>query len=598
MKSFVCALFSSLLLLASFAAATEARAQAPSSEVYATADDGTPLTWTAFIPAGSGPWPAVIVIHGGFFFAGSETDSGPAQCAQDLADAGYLAFSISHRLAPPGSIPGQVSLGRFPDQPNDVRLAVLAARSDPRGNGQVGAVGGSSGATHAAWVAATGTSGDDRVEVGVCFSGAYDFSDFRPDPEIEYFIATVTNYVGVPESDITALRAASPAWQVGSTVAPLYLIDSVGDSMPAVQLDDMVTHLTGAGVTTFQAKSLPGRGHSFENWSAVKDEAIAFLADAFSSPPPTPTPSPSPSATPTPSASPSTTPTPTPSATPTPSPSATPSPPPAGNTLLNISTRARAATGDNVLIGGFIVGNGGGAKRVIVRAIGPSLIGAGLPNALADPSLALFDSSGELLASNNDWISSSQSQEIIETGLAPTDGKESALIAVLAPGAYTAIVTGIEGAQNIALVEVYDLEAANPEQLLNISTRGLVDTGDGVMIAGSIIGGTLPETLVVRGLGPSLGGGPAPISDALADPTLSLVDSQGTTISSNDNWQDSQAAELSALGLAPGEPLEAALLITLPPGSYTAILSDLQGTAGVGLLEIYNVTDSTTAPGQ
>jgi acetyl esterase/lipase len=554
-KPFLLALASVLFLLAKGAVA---------EEIYATADDGTPLTWTAFTPAGTGPWPVIIVIHGGFFIAGDKTDAGPAQCAQDLADAGYMAFSISHRLAPPGSIPRQNSAGRFPDQPNDVRLAVQAARNDARGNGQVGVVGGSSGASHAAWVATTGTPGDDRVEVAVCLSGAYDLSDFSPDPNIGFFIQTVTNYVGVPESGITALRAASPAWQVGSTVAPLYLIDSVNDTMPSAQLDDMVTHLTEAGATNFQAMSLPGTGHSFDNWSAVKSEAIAFIAAALASPSPTPTP--------------------------TPSPTATPSPSPAGNTLLNISTRARAATGDHVLIGGFIVGNGGGTKRVIVRAIGPSLADAGLANALADPTLALFDSSGTLLASNNDWINSQQMQEIADTGLAPAESKESALIAVLSPGSYTAVVSGVAGPKNIALVEVFDLESTNPQQLLTLSTRALVDSGEGVMIAGSIVGGTAPETLVMRGLGPSLAGGPAPISDALPDPILRLVDSQGTTIFSNDNWQDAQAAQLTALGLAPGDPLEAALVVTLPPGSYTSILSDVQGASGVGLLETYNVT--------
>jgi acetyl esterase/lipase len=568
-KSFLRAFCYCILALIGFAAASQSRAQTGVSEIYATADDGTPLTWTVYTPTGAGPWPAVLVIHGGFFFAGSEADNGPVECAQDLASAGYLAFSISYRLAPPGSIPGQKSLGRFPDQPNDVRLAVEAARNDPRANGQVGAVGGSSGATHAAWVANTGTVGADRLDVAVCFSGAYDFSDFRADTNIQFFIDTVTNYVGVPASDITSLRAASPAWQVGNTVAPLYLINSVGDSMPPEQQGDMVTYLTSAGATNFQAKTLPGSGHSFENWDAVKGDAIAFLANAFSAPPPTPTPTPSPSPT-----------------------------PPPGNTLLNISTRARAGTGNHVLIGGFIVANGGGTKKVIVRAIGPSLVGAGLTNVLADPSLALFDSGGKLLASNDDWINGGQSQEIVATGLAPSDNKESALIADLAPSAYTAVVSGVDSGQNIALVEIYDLESGNAEQLLNLSTRGVVGDGDGVMIAGSIIGGTLPETLVMRGIGPSLGRGPAPIPNVLPDPTLRLVDGQGTTIFSNDNWQDSQAAEITALGLAPGDALESALVVTLPPGSYTAILSDTHGASGVGLLETYNVTGSSGTAGK
>ena len=167
------------------------------SEVYAQASDGTPLTWTVFAPAGEGPWPAVLVIHGGRFVGGDPEDAGVNGCAQDLANAGFIAFAIDHRLAPPGSIPGQTSSGQFPDQYDDVHLAVQAARNDSRSNGQVGAVGGSSGGTHAAWVASTGTPGDDRLDVAVCLSGSYDFSDFTPDPDLEAFIAIVTNYVGV-----------------------------------------------------------------------------------------------------------------------------------------------------------------------------------------------------------------------------------------------------------------------------------------------------------------------------------------------------------------------------------------------------------------
>jgi acetyl esterase/lipase len=560
-------------------------AQAPASEIYATADDGTSLTWTVFTPTGQGPWPAVLVIHGGFWIAGSEVDAGPAGCGQDLADAGYLAFSISHRLAPPGSIPGQNSLGRFPDQGNDVHLAVQAARNDPRCNGQVGAVGGSAGGSHVAWVAATGTPGDDRIDVGVSLSGAYDLSDFRPDPNLDYFIETVTNYVGVPSTETAALQAASPAWVLDATVAPLLLLDKADDMMPAAQLDDMVAQLQAVGATNFEAGSIPGTGHSFDYWPQVKNDAFAFLAAGFSTPPPTPTPTPSPT--------PTSTPTPSPSATPTPS--ATPSATPAGNTLLNISTRARAATGDNVLIGGFILGEGSGTKRVLVRAIGPSLAAGGIASPLADPNLALLDSAGKLLATNNDWINGNQTQEIRDTMLAPGDPKEAALIADLAPGPYTAIVTGVEGPENIALVEAYDLDPTHPVQLLNISTRGLVETGEGTMIAGSIIGGTEPETLVFRALGPSLGQGPFAIADPLPDPSLRLIDSQGTTIFTNDNWQDTQAAELTAAGFNPGDPLESALLLTLPAGTYTALLSDAHGASGIGLLEVYNITSSQMA---
>jgi len=538
------------------------------SEVYATASDGTPLSWKVYAPPGKGPWPAVLVIHGGFFVGGDPEDAGVTGCAQDLANAGFIAFAIDYRLAPPGSLPGQISSGRFPEQYDDVHLAVQAARNDARGNGQVGAVGGSSGGTHAAWVAATGTLGDDRLDVAVCLSGSYDFSDFSPDPNLNEFIATVTNYVGVPSTDIAALRAASPAWVLDPTVAPLFLVDSVGDTIPAAQPDDMVAQLNANGVTNYEARTIPGNLHSFGYWAQVKDDAIAFLATGFALPPPPPTP------------------------TPTPTVSPSPTPGTMGNTLLNISTRASAGTGQNVLIGGFILGQGDGPKRVIVRAIGPSLAAAGVTGALADPSLQLVDSTGQVLATNDDWMSGTQAQEIIETKLAPGDPKESAIIASLGPGAYTATVYGAQGTQNIALVEVFDLDAGTPSQLVNISTRGYVATGEGVMIAGTIIGGTEAETLVLRGLGPSIAAGPAPIDDPLPNPMLVLVDGQGTTLVTNNDWQDTQAADILDTGLAPTDAREAGILTTLAPGNYTTLLFDADGAIGVGLLEIYNITNS------
>jgi hypothetical protein len=231
---------------------------------------------------------------------------------------------------------------------------------------------------------------------------------------------------------------------------------------------------------------------------------------------------------------------------------------------------------------------------VIVRAIGPSLAAAGVTSALADPSLQLFDATGQLVAGNDDWMTGGQADEIIATMLAPDDPKESAIVATLAPGAYTAIVNGAEGDNNIALVEVFDLDSTHVPQLLNISTRGLVDSGERVMIAGTIIGGIEAETLVFRGLGPSLAAGSTQISNPLADPMLRLVDSQGTTLSVNDNWQDAQASEIGQTGLAPANALESALLVTLPVGSYTALLSDTSGGSGIGLLEIYHLTSGTT----
>ena len=299
---------------------------------------------------------------------------------------------------------------------------------------------------------------------------------------------------------------------------------------------------------------------------------------------PSPSITPSPSTTPTPSA------TPKPSITPTPNPSATPSPTPSGEALLNISTRARDQTGENVLIGGFILGGGTDSKSILLRALGPSLAARGVASPLTDPSLQLFDSSGRMVASNDDWMTNSNQQDIIDTGLAPTDSRESAILTTLGPGSYTAVVFGgVDGTiNNIALVEVYDLASDALPQLLNISTRGSVGTNDGVMIAGTIVGGLTTKVLVVRGIGPSLAG---VISNPLPNPSLTIFNSFGTTVAANDDWQnDPGADDISALGLAPSNSLEAATELFLVPGAYTAILSDANGNTGTGLVEIYNVT--------
>lgn len=277
MKHFLCFCAFFVLLPAALVSAGPNPRPSFTTETYAQASDGTPLTWDVYTPAGRGPWPAVLVIHGGLFVSGSSNDLGVGGCAQDLANAGYIAFAINYRLAPPGTIPGQTSIGRFPEQYDDVQLAVLAARNDARSNGKVGAVGGSAGATHAVWVSATGTRGVDRPDATVGLSGAYDFSDSTPDQMLNLFQKAVTNYVGVPVTDTEALFAASPVSQVNRSVAPLYLADSEGDIMPASQLIDLVNRLTAVRARNFQALTLPGAGHSFANWPLVANNAIAFL---------------------------------------------------------------------------------------------------------------------------------------------------------------------------------------------------------------------------------------------------------------------------------------------------------------------------------
>lgn len=266
-------------------------------------------------------------------------------------------------------------------------------------------------------------------------------------------------------------------------------------------------------------------------------------------------------------------------------PPVTPAPP----QLLNISTRLQVQGGDNALIGGFIV-TGTTPKKVIVRAIGPSLPVGG---ALADPVLELHAPDGSVVTNDNwkinDQTQQSQEAEVSATGVPPSNDLESAIVATLAPGAYTAVVKGKNGATGIGLVEAFDLDQAAASKLANISTRGFVDTGDNAMIGGFIVSSNLPTSnVVVRAIGPSLTA--AGVSNALANPTLELHDQNGAVFASNDDWQqDARATEIQSDHLAPGDPRESATLQTLAPGNYTAIVRGVNNTTGVGLVEVYNV---------
>ena len=250
---------------------------------------------------------------------------------------------------------------------------------------------------------------------------------------------------------------------------------------------------------------------------------------------------------------------------------------------MNLSTRMRVQTGDNVGIGGFII-TGNAAKRVLLRAIGPSV--TGVPNVLADPVLELHGS-GLATMTNNNWKDDPVQQALIEsTGLAPTNDLESAIYVTLSPGAYTAIVKGNNNGTGIGLIEVYDISAALPAKLANISTRALVGTGNDIVIAGFILGNnSAPTRLVLRGIGGSLTLVPNP----LANPKLEVRNSSGTLLLANDNWQDdpAQAAELTAAGLAPTNANESGIAITLGPGAYTALLSGVNNTTGIGVVEVY-----------
>jgi hypothetical protein len=251
--------------------------------------------------------------------------------------------------------------------------------------------------------------------------------------------------------------------------------------------------------------------------------------------------------------------------------------------VVNISTRLLVGTGENALIGGFII-TGNAPKVVIVRAIGPS---TGVPGALQDPTLELHDSAGHV-TSNDDWRST-QEQIILGTTIPPADNRESAIVAGLDPGAYTAIVAGKEGATGVALVEAYDLGTASLDtsgsaKLANISTRGFVDTGNSVMIGGFIIR-SQPNRVIVRGIGPSLGA--SGIQGALQDTTLELRDSNGSLIRANDDWRSDQEQEIIDTTIPPADNRESAIVATLNPGAYTGIVAGKNGTTGVGLVEVY-----------
>jgi hypothetical protein len=253
----------------------------------------------------------------------------------------------------------------------------------------------------------------------------------------------------------------------------------------------------------------------------------------------------------------------------------------------------RVQTGANVGIGGFII-SGLAPKHVLLRAIGPSLTQLGVPDALADPVMELHGPGSFTTIVNNNWRDDpAQEAAIIATGIAPTNDLESAIDATLAPGAYTAIVSGNGGTLGVALFEIYDLSPAADSKLANISTRAFVDTGNNIVIAGFIVGGSPPQAddkIILRGIGPSLTALGVP--NALADPKLELRNANGGLMIANNDWQDDPTGltvlELTAAGLAPTNPLESGIVAVLPPGLYTALLSGVNNGTGVGLVEVYD----------
>lgn len=395
------------------------------------------------------------------------------------------------------------------------------------------------------------TCAEPRACPGLCGAGTYRFDEHS-------FTNTtgaplcVTIRVTVPDpatGDIWCL-AYSPTYDPGNLCSNFlgHGPESYSVTVPAGQTFSVVVRDTDSGVE----KPLP----------------YTLYVGSCSVPSPTPTPTPTP-----------------PTVTPTPIPSQ----------AVNISTRLRVETGDNVMIGGFII-TGNEPKKVALRGIGPSLGDLGLSDVLADPTLELRSSDGTLLLLNNNWQDDpAQAAQLTALGLALQDPNESGIVATLQPGAYTAILAGNTQTTGIGLVEIYDADLAAASQLGNISTRGFVRTADQVMIGGFILGGSdAGANVAVRGIGPSLG--QFGLSNVLADPTLELRDGNGALLIANDDWQDdpASAGQLAAFGLAPEEPKESAIFATLPLGSFTAILAGKDGGVGLGLVELYGAVHSET----
>jgi hypothetical protein len=255
--------------------------------------------------------------------------------------------------------------------------------------------------------------------------------------------------------------------------------------------------------------------------------------------------------------------------------------------MANISTRAQVGTGDNVLIGGFVIHSDHSPKKVIVRALGPSL---NVSNRLPDPYLELYDEQGTLIAKNDDWRSSQQ--EVMTSGIPPSSDLESAIVATLHGGSYTAQMRDVDGRSGLGVIEIYDLDSMPTaffglRRLVNLSTRGFVGNNDNVLIGGLIVRGDTVQRLIIRAIGPDLTAVGLP--NALPDPTLELRDESGTLLASNDDWRSSQEEEIEETNLAPNDDRDSAIKAVLPPGSYTAIVRGKQNQTGLGLVEFYTL---------
>ncbi len=279
--------------------------------------------------------------------------------------------------------------------------------------------------------------------------------------------------------------------------------------------------------------------------------------------------------------------------------------------VANLSTRAQVGTGGDIIITGFNIGSGGN-KTVLIRATGPALAGFGVTGTLANPRLELFSGSTRL-AENDNWGTAVGTATLATAATFSSVGAfqltagslDAALVATLAPGGYTAQVSGVANGTGVALVEVYEVGALGA-RLSNISTRAQVGTGGNILIPGlSISPGTGTRRLLIRAAGPALT--PLGVTGVLADPTMVVTNAAGATVASNDNWSTpvgtgaSNAAALSTAFAQNGAfnfaaaSRDSALLANFAPGNYTIQVSGVNNTSGVAIVEVYDVTPASAA---
>lgn len=262
--------------------------------------------------------------------------------------------------------------------------------------------------------------------------------------------------------------------------------------------------------------------------------------------------------------------------------------------VANLSIRSRVGTGDQTLIMGFVNG-GSAARRVVVRAVGPGLVSLGVPTAVADPQLTLFDARGVAVDRNDNWGSTAALADLFASlGAFPLEpaSKDAALVLTVAAGAHTAHVTTTDRGEGVALVEIYDADAGTGSELVNVSARTMAGTGASRLIAGFVLSGTAPKTVLIRGIGPSLTA--QGVANVLADPKIELFDSSGKSLGTNDDWGGTAVlkgafTQVGAFRPAADNSKDAALLVALPAGVYTAHVTGAGTTSGVALLEVYEV---------